>query len=85
MPSSLRCKVTGHDLDDCGVCRRCGTEAEPNHEWKETTPRKRECYRLEVCARCEQEKEIADHDWEQVPGKIPDTMDLKCSRCGLQI
>ena len=85
MASSLRCKVTGHDLDECGICRRCGSESESKHEWKDTTPRKRECYRLEVCERCRQEKETADHDWEQAPGRIPDTTDLKCTRCGLQI
>lgn len=83
MGSSLRCKVTGCDLDDCGVCRRCGSEKEATHEWSEVE-RTRPCFKRSVCDRCQAEREIADHDWETT-GSGPLGIELKCSRCGLAI
>ena len=84
MPSSLRCKVTGHDLDECGICRRCGSESEANHEWKEAAERNRPCFKLSVCERCQTERETADHDWETSTGG-PQGIVMKCTRCGLSI
>jgi hypothetical protein len=83
MASSIRCRITGCDLDDCGICRRCGSESEAHHEWKEAE-RARPCFKLEVCERCDREKEIPDHDWEASPGLVDD-INLKCSRCGMSI
>lgn len=78
MASSLRCRITGCDLNECGVCRRCGKVENAQHEWKEA-PRERPCFPREVCERCNEEREQPDHDWE------PSPQGLKCSRCGLSI
>lgn len=83
MSSSLRCKVTGCDLDDCGICRRCGAEQDAKHLWKDAE-RKRPCYTLKVCERCAQEKESPDHDWESGTGP-GQQLKMTCSRCGLEI
>ena len=83
MASSLRCKVTGCDLDECGICRRCGSEKEAEHAWKETD-RKRPCIKRSVCERCDAEREIADHDWETT-GTGPLGAELTCSRCAMSI
>lgn len=84
MATSMRCKLTGHDLDECGVCRRCGSEGEAKHDWQEGE-RHRPCFRLQVCSRCQAEKETPEHDW--APTGISPTGDpqLKCSRCGRSI
>lgn len=76
--ASLRCRVVGCDLDDCNVCRRCGLEKDPRHQWKEA-PRDRPCFPREVCERCEQTREQPDHDWDPKPGG------LRCTRCGLSV
>ena len=78
MGSSIRCRLKGHDLDDCGVCRRCGDEGGAQHRWQDTE-RERPCFKRKVCETCEKEQESPDHDWESTDG------DLKCSRCGLSI
>ena len=78
MPSSMRCRITGCDLDECGVCRRCGNDSEAKHRWQEAD-RTRPCFPRKVCEVCGQEKEQPDHDWESVDGN------LKCLRCGLVI
>ena len=83
MNSSLRCRITGCDPDPCGVCRRCGSEADAQHAWSDAD-RDRPCYRKEVCATCGAERENPDHDWE--PGVSPTgETALTCSRCGLEI
>lgn len=78
--SSLLCRVTSCDLDDCGVCRRCGSESLSRHEWKEAE-RNRPCFRRKVCSGCRKENEVPDHDW-QTSGA---SSQLKCARCGLSI
>ena len=78
MGSSLRCKVTGCDLDECGVCRRCGSEKKATHQW-ENAEQNRPCFNREICAVCGQEREQPDHDWDAAP------QGLKCTRCGLSI
>jgi len=78
MSRSLRCRITGCDVDPCGVCRRCGAASGAGHAWKEAE-RTRECYRRSVCERCDRERERPDHDWEPTAGG------LRCSRCGLAI
>ena len=77
---ALRCKMTGCDLDACGVCRRCGSEAKANHNWQETEP-ERPCFKRKVCQTCNQEHEMPEHDWEASEGG-PDGIQMKCSRCG---
>jgi hypothetical protein len=84
MSSSLRCRITGCDLDECGVCRRCGAEAGAQHRWNEAE-RTRPCFHREVCERCGAEKERPDHDWATVTGAMADVTGLRCSRCGLSI
>ncbi|MDX1389002.1 MAG: hypothetical protein R3344_07415 [Acidobacteriota bacterium] len=84
MGSSLRCKVTGHDLDECGICKRCGSEDNAGHDWKEAAERKRPCFKLSVCERCGSDREIADHDWQMSEGG-PQGIMMTCSRCGLKI
>jgi hypothetical protein len=81
--SSMRCKVAGCDRDECGVCRRCGSERDVEHHWKDVG-RERACFRRKVCARCETEKESPDHDWVPSPNAIGE-IELKCGRCGLSI
>ena len=81
--AALRCKLSGCDLDDCGVCRRCGSNEQANHDWKELE-RRRPCYRLRSCTRCDEEMELPDHDWEPKPGG-PDGIQMLCSRCGQKI
>ena len=83
MSSSIRCKVTGCDLDECGVCRRCGDERESEHSWKEAD-RERPCYLRKVCERCGRERESPDHDWESGTGPAGD-IKMTCKRCGLAI
>ena len=78
MPRPMRCRITGCDLDECGVCRRCGSESQAHHQWQDRE-RKRPCFRLEACEVCGQEREQPDHDWEPVGDN------LKCTRCGLSI
>jgi hypothetical protein len=75
--------MTGCDLDDCGVCRRCGAERETKHVWKEIE-RQRPCYRIEVCERCRKDRENPDHDWEMGTGPAGDVK-MTCSRCRLEI
>jgi hypothetical protein len=83
MSSSIRCKVTGCDFDDCGVCRRCGAERETHHDWKEAE-RKRPCYELKICDRCGTEKESPDHDWDSSTSPAGE-IQMTCKRCGLAI
>lgn len=75
---SVRCKITGCDLDGCGVCRRCGSQKQAKHQWKEAE-RKRECFPRQVCETCSAQREQPDHDWE------PTATGMKCSRCGFSI
>jgi hypothetical protein len=84
MASSLRCKITGCDLDPCGVCRRCGSEAEAKHQWEEAE-RERPCFPRKVCSVCGAERESPDHDWEMTTGVSQDIPVLKCRRCGMSI
>lgn len=78
MPSSIRCRLQGHDPDACNVCRRCGDESGAAHSWGEE-PRERPCYRRERCGRCGQEREQPEHEWDSIGSG------LKCRRCGLSI
>jgi hypothetical protein len=80
----MRCRVTGCDLDDCGVCRRCGDESKASHAWTDAE-RNNPCFRKEVCERCRTEREQPDHDWEMSQSAGPDGIAMKCSRCGLKI
>lgn len=82
MASSLRCKVSGCDLDECGICRRCGSESKANHAWTDAD-RTRPCFVRKACERCDAEKESPDHDWEMTKGEVQDT--LTCTRCGMAI
>lgn len=84
MASSIRCRVTGCDRDDCGVCRRCGDDREADHAWQEAE-RNKPCFPRMVCERCGAEKEKPDHDWE-IGGPTPQgELSMECSRCGLRI
>lgn len=78
MASSMRCKITGCDLDECGKCRRCGDESKANHDFK-SAERDRPCFTHEICERCQTEREQPDHDWGTTPHG------LKCTRCNLSI
>ncbi|MHC4925544.1 MAG: hypothetical protein ACYTG4_15925 [Planctomycetota bacterium] len=80
----MRCKITGCNLDDCGVCRRCGSEAKSEHAWKEIE-REKECFGLKVCERCGKRHETPDHDWAPTGGSVAGDIELRCSRCGLAI
>ncbi len=80
---SLRCKLSGCDLDDCGICRRCGSEDKAAHDWAEAE-RERPCFKLKRCTRCETTTEVPDHDWVSKPGLV-DAIDLVCSRCGFKL
>jgi hypothetical protein len=83
MTASMRCRLTGCDLDPCGVCRRCETEKDTTHDWQDTD-RDRACFRKQACAKCGREREQPDHDWE--PGVAASgEPSLTCSRCGLEI
>lgn len=84
MSRSMRCKVTGCDLDECGVCRRCGDASKESHQWSETE-RNTPCYRREVCERCQAERDQPEHDWQMSDSPGPDGVAMKCSRCGLKI
>jgi predicted Fe-S protein YdhL (DUF1289 family) len=84
MSKSLRCRLTGCDTDDCGVCRRCGHAAGERHDWQPAES-ENPCYIREVCSRCEKERHQPDHNWESSPSPGPDGVTLKCSRCGLTI
>ncbi len=81
--ASLRCKLTGCDLDDCGVCRRCGSSEQAAHEWAEVE-RERPCIRLKRCTRCEKTAESPDHDWDMKPGGA-DGIQMTCTRCAMMI
>ena len=83
MAKPLRCRMTGCDLDPCGVCRRCDTEQDAHHTWKDAE-RERPCYGKEVCETCEREREKPDHDWTPGVNALGETS-LKCSRCNLEI
>ena len=75
---SMRCKLTGHDLDACGVCKRCGEAKGSQHQWK-AAEREQPCFKREVCERCETERQQPEHDWQM------ENANLVCSRCGLKI
>jgi hypothetical protein len=81
--ASLRCKLSGCDLDECGICRRCKSEEQAAHDWNEVE-RERPCFRLRRCTRCEKTTETPDHDWEAKPGVVED-IEMTCTRCGLKI
>ena len=80
---ALRCKVTGCDLNACGICRRCGDESKSNHEWQKaesTEP----CSNVLTCERCDAEKKTPRHDWG--PFETPaGESGLRCTRCNLVI
>ena len=76
--TSIRCKITGCDLDECGVCRRCGGHKNASHRWKEAE-RDRPCFARQVCERCNAMHERPDHDWESTP------TGMKCRRCNFAI
>jgi len=80
---SLRCKLSGCDLDDCGICKRCASEDGAEHDWAEVE-RDRPCFKLKRCARCDKTAETPDHDWVSKPGVV-DAVDLTCSRCGFRL
>ena len=88
MSSSMRCRITGCDLNDCGVCRRCGSVKNANHKWKDSE-RNKPCFQRKICERCGEERLSPDHQWEM--SEAPATgagihgPDLKCGRCGLTI
>ena len=80
---SLRCKVSGHDRNECGICRRCGDESEATHAWQ-SADRQEPCFELSICERCNAERKKPDHDWE--PFQTPaGESGLRCSRCNLAI
>ena len=79
----LRCKLSGCDLDGCGVCKRCGSKEKELHDWQDAE-RERACFELKKCSRCDAEKEKPDHDWQSRPG-IVDEIELACARCGIKI
>ena len=84
---SMRCKLTGHDLNDCGVCKRCQDASEAKHDWAEQE-RERECFKRSVCTRCGEIQEKPDHDWTPTPAEHDldgSGIEMKCSRCGLKI
>jgi hypothetical protein len=88
MSVPMRCRLTGCDLNECGVCRRCGSEKNASHQWK-AAERTEPCYELKICERCGAEHKKPDHDW--VPTGAGAALaevqgpELKCSRCGLVI
>ena len=84
MPQSLRCRVTGCDLDPCGVCKRCGEDRQARHEWQDDE-REKPCYRRQTCERCSVVKQSPDHDWQTQAGTAGMDPKLDCSRCGLEI
>lgn len=81
--ASLRCKLSGCDLNDCGICRRCGSMADAAHDWH-PVERERPCFKLKRCSRCDETAETPDHDWEAKPGVIED-IEMTCTRCQLKI
>lgn len=80
---SLRCKLSGCDLNECGICRRCGSEEKAEHDWTDVE-RERPCMKLKRCTRCDTTHETPDHDWEAKPGVVED-IELTCSRCGMKL
>lgn len=84
MARTIRCKVTGCDLDDCGICRRCGDSSKARHSWA-AAESENPCYRRETCDRCGATRDQPSHDWEPSSQVGPDGVALKCSRCGLTI
>ena len=81
---SMRCKITGCDLNECGVCSRCGDESKANHQWS-SGERSNPCYNREVCDRCAAERDQPDHDWQPGDTPGPAGIALQCARCGLKI
>jgi hypothetical protein len=81
---SVRCRITGCDLDECGVCRRCGDESKASHQWSDAD-RTNPCFSRRVCDRCQAEESQPDHDWQMSESPGPDGSALKCARCGLAI
>ena len=84
MASSIRCRVTGCDRDDCGVCRRCGDDRGAKHAWKEAS-RSKPCFPRMLCERCQAEKESPDHDWQIGAANPQGDVTMECSRCRLRI
>lgn len=84
MGPSIRCRVTGCDLDECGICRRCGDASKAAHQWKEAD-REKPCYERKLCERCGEEKSQPDHDWQTGTSAVTGEIEMKCSRCGLLI
>ncbi len=84
---ALRCKLSGHDRDACGVCRRCGDAEGAEHDWRKEQERARPCFEVESCSRCGETRERPDHDWTPTPADTLDGtgIEMKCSRCGLKI
>jgi ribosomal protein S27AE len=84
--ASIRCKLTGCDLDPCGVCKRCGDTSAAAHDWTDVE-RERPCFKQQQCTRCGETKEMPDHDWVPTPMDSPDGtgVELRCGRCGLKI
>ena len=84
MAANLRCRITGCDPDECGVCRRCGSAGSANHKWV-VAERREPCFELRVCERCNAERQKPDHDWTPAGADGVQGPALKCSRCRLTI
>jgi len=84
MTLTMRCRITGCDLDGCGVCQRCGGERQAHHQWTDAE-REKPCFRRKVCERCGKERQNPDHDWEPAGVSVTGEPELKCARCGLSI
>ena len=84
MAVPLRCRLTGCDLDECGVCRRCGTTRDAKHQWIDAE-RREPCYERKVCERCNAEHQKPDHDWTPSGRVGAQGPELKCARCNLSI
>jgi hypothetical protein len=84
--ASIRCKLTGCDLDPCGICKRCKDQSAADHAWEEAE-RDRPCYKRLTCANCDEVKESPVHDWTPKPVDAADGsgVELRCSRCNLKI
>ena len=87
MAKSMRCRLTGCDRNECGVCIRCGSEKDVAHKWVDAESEDR-CIQLKRCERCDAEKKKPDHDWEPTGKPDPTGIggpELRCSRCGMVI
>ena len=84
--ASIRCKLTGCDLNECGICKRCGDTSAAKHAWQDVD-RKRACYKRAECSNCHEFQESPDHDWTSTPSESGDGtgIELKCSRCSLKL